>query len=245
MATSQRYLPPCLQKESQSFAVFGAFLLLKAAQAAHRPTAYWETWLLNRPNRAVTSSPWHFMLITGTGSAGRTDLVSRNFRRGRVDYSTAFHADSVYTPQMIVNGAAEFVGSDAGRTAREIAKALEQPPAGRVEFKIKRNRRTAASMPTTMWHRVQRKSVLNIAVVERGLTTDVERGENRGRSLKHEKRREGLENRFRLDPVKATGHLSLTLPPDSKPRQMSVILYVQETTSMKIIAAAGAEVPEK
>src|SRR5215218_8363456 len=45
------------------------------------------------------------------------------FSRRQEIYSEALKLDSSYTPQMIVDGETEFVGSDSGKAAKEIAKA--------------------------------------------------------------------------------------------------------------------------
>ena len=46
------------------------------------------------------------------------------FTRRQENYTWQFRSDSAYTPQMIVNGQAEFVGSDEARARREILKAF-------------------------------------------------------------------------------------------------------------------------
>src|SRR5580658_43010 len=44
-------------------------------------------------------------------------------------YAERFHTDGPYTPQMIVDGEAQFVGSDAQRAVAEITKATGRPKA--------------------------------------------------------------------------------------------------------------------
>src|ERR1700679_1178000 len=47
---------------------------------------------------------------------GWTDpFSSPQFRARQNDYAVAFHANNIYTPQMVVNGQTEFVGSDMTR----------------------------------------------------------------------------------------------------------------------------------
>src|ERR1700730_7669529 len=54
---------------------------------------------------------------------------SPQFRARQNDYARAFGVESVYTPQMVVNGRAEFVGDDFRRASAEIEKAANQPSA--------------------------------------------------------------------------------------------------------------------
>src|ERR1035438_2510664 len=44
-------------------------------------------------------------------------------------YARLFGLDSSYTPEMVIDGAAEFNGSDSARAAQEIAKAARRPKA--------------------------------------------------------------------------------------------------------------------
>ena len=50
---------------------------------------------------------------------------SPQYRARQNDYAVAFHASNIYTPQMVVNGLAEFVGSDMNRAYHEIGAAAQ------------------------------------------------------------------------------------------------------------------------
>jgi hypothetical protein len=55
---------------------------------------------------------------------GWTDPYSSSeFSARQNDYARAFDIDGVYTPQMIVDGRAQFVGSDSGRARKAMASA--------------------------------------------------------------------------------------------------------------------------
>ena len=54
---------------------------------------------------------------------------SPQFRMRQNDYGIVFGVDSIYTPQMVVNGLVGFVGSDRDRARQEIEHASEQPGA--------------------------------------------------------------------------------------------------------------------
>src|ERR1700685_3804980 len=57
---------------------------------------------------------------------GWTDpFSSPQYRARQNDYAMAFHASNIYTPQMVVNGSVEFVGSDMDRAYREIGAAAQ------------------------------------------------------------------------------------------------------------------------
>ena len=68
------------------------------------------------------------MSIIGINSAGRTGSRHPCFRRQQ-NYGRAFRLESVYTPEIVVNGQAEFLGTDQMRIQREIEKAAQGPRA--------------------------------------------------------------------------------------------------------------------
>lgn len=100
-------------------------------------------------------------------------------------YAGVLRVDSVYTPQMIVGGRREFVGSERYKAQAAVeesaagtaALSLEQvPSAGSLRLRVKI--RPTARMGET--HGAQ--SIL-VAVFQNGLSTSVSGGENRGRTL--------------------------------------------------------------
>src|ERR1700730_17221288 len=57
---------------------------------------------------------------------GWVDPFSAPHYRGRQnDYALAFHTENIYTPQMVVNGQAEFVGDDGNRAYQVIGAAKQ------------------------------------------------------------------------------------------------------------------------
>jgi hypothetical protein len=125
------------------------------------------------------------------------------------EYGTHFNLDSVYTPQMVVNGREQFVGSD--RRALEAAFASETQHAqialtlqsahiaeGKVTFSY-----TAAGLP-------QGKALqLMAALVDDLDHSSVLRGENSGRQLTHVFVARALAS---VGPLAATPGKTFTLP---------------------------------
>lgn len=158
-------------------------------------------------------------------------------------YANAFNHRSVYTPQMIVNGEAEFVGSDRAEARRAIAVALEQTAKITVSlsFNDDPNKR-AETEQIDLGYVVSdniKNAVLQIAVVERGLVTDVPRGENAGRKLKHD----NVVRVFRTIPLADSleGSTTLPLPESLEPRHITVIGYVQDPETMTILSATALD----
>jgi hypothetical protein len=143
----------------------------------------------------------------------------------------------VYTPQMIVNGSQEFVGSQGGTARKSIAKALEQSAGAAIV--LEPGREEGGSLDVA--YRVTGQGegdLLNLAVVEKGLTVPVKRGENGGRILKHE----NVVRAFRTVPLdaKGSGNARLGLPEGLRRENALIIAYVQKAESLHTIGAARA-----
>ena len=68
---------------------------------------------------------------------GWTDPYSDDeFTRRQNQYAGLFRSNRVYTPQMIVNGQTEFVGSDAKRATQAIRRALTRDADHRVRMEV-------------------------------------------------------------------------------------------------------------
>jgi len=178
---------------------------------------------------------------------GWTDPFSRPaFTRRQRDYARARGTGRVYTPQMIVNGQDEFVGSRGTTAIRSINLALRESTGAAVELGVEplagetgrdgeslrvRCRTTGVTHP----------AVVHVALVERGLSREVTRGENTGRTLEHD----NVVRVFETAEPDASNSVTatLTLPAEADPAKASVIVYVQEKGSRAIIAAASESVP--
>ena len=152
-------------------------------------------------------------------------------------YATAFHADEVYTPEMIVNGQSGFVGSDQDMATQAIAKALAAPAAAHVMLEAHNSADHAIDVTFTVAG-APANAVLNVVGVESGLSVHVARGENGGRTLTHENVARAFEQ-VALDSAK-TGHVTLTLPADADRKNVRVIAFVQTPDAMSIVGAAVA-----
>ena len=154
------------------------------------------------------------------------------FSRRQEIYSQALKLDSNYTPQMIVDGESEFVGSDSGKAAREIAKAAGAAKAhiemavdaDDVEIKISNAPKHA-------------DATVYAAIAEDGISSRVERGENAGSTLEHvsvvrELKAVGV---LAADRQELETSSELQINPDWNASKLRVVVFVQENDSRRII----------
>lgn len=154
------------------------------------------------------------------------------------DYARVFAGRGVYTPQMVVNGTEEFVGSNWWRARTSLTKAMNTP--ARVSVVL--HPPVARASGLEVGYDVAGAppgAVLHVAVVERGLVERVLRGENAGRTLHHE----NVVRAFGTVPVAGRAQGRMTLKPAASvvwPRAM-VIGFVQDQTTMAILGATGCD----
>lgn len=103
------------------------------------------------------------------------------------DYGSIRGGDRVYTPQAVVDGHDELVGSDEAGVTRAIAKAAREPHA-RLSFTATLDGDEAVTTLAVSDLPSQVKEPLGafFFVTEDGLSSVVKRGENGGRTLRHD-----------------------------------------------------------
>ena len=169
------------------------------------------------------------------------------FSQRQSDYAEHFGHEGVYTPQMIVDGRSEFVGSSAAIAREEIRKAAS---ARKLEITL------AQAVESTPGHLVLQIAVQNpggvlvksgaelwAAITERNLQSDVKAGENSGENLKHAAVVRSLQKVQMLpEPAGYTGKIDLSVKPNWKKNDLSAVVFLSEPGSRRIIGAAATPV---
>ena len=166
-------------------------------------------------------------------SYGWRDVFSRaEFTQRQNNYAQIFKDQGVYTPQMIVNGSDAFVGSNQGQLQKDLD--LELSMSSPVSLRISMTRQNKFITLKYVCEGFSEGDVVNIALVQRGLSTDVTAGENAGRTLHHD----NVVREFRTMPlVQKASQVNIPLDKIFDTTQASVIAYVQNPQTMLIEAA--------
>lgn len=170
---------------------------------------------------------------------------SPQYRARQNDYAVAFHAGNIYTPQMVVNGAVEFVGSDMNRAYHEIMSAA-QAEATQIDLGIAANSRDPEMLDLSVHVSTPRTVKLKdatvyLAITEGNLITFAQRGENAGRTLRHSSLARSFGVIGKVDPRGASGGQlisTLRLPREWKRENTRAVVFVQERESFHITGAA-------
>ncbi len=158
-------------------------------------------------------------------------------------YARAFRTDGMYTPQMIVDGREQFVGSDRERATESVSRALSRPATAGVSLRVRAMGADALGVD----YEITGAPVgarLNLAVVERSVSVAVRAGENAGRTLRHT----DVARAFAVVKLTApSGSEVLRVPADLPRAESDVVGYVQSEASdgegMPVLGAARASLP--
>jgi hypothetical protein len=174
----------------------------------------------------------------------RDPFSSAAFTSRQTEYQArVFRGSSIYTPQLVIDGHLEEVGSDARAVERAIAKAAQAPKAA-VDV-------TAAPAGSAANVRIQidvnvppivtlhESADVILAVTEDRLVSNVQRGENRGRHLTHSAVVRVMTRVDMLSPDtrRWSTTTSAAVRPEWKSEDLKVIAFVQEQSTRRIVGA--------
>lgn len=143
-------------------------------------------------------------------------------------YASRLRVDSPYTPQMVVDGTAQFVGNDASKAIVAITAAAAQSkiPLSLISTAID-GRNISATVSTTARAQLLRGN-LYIALVEPAATTVVRSGENGGRQLNHVSIARVIKRLGRMEDL-ANGPVafSVSAPTTVNPSALHLVVFAQ------------------
>lgn len=153
-------------------------------------------------------------------------------------YGRVWGADRVYTPQAVVDGSSEMVGSDEGAVRRAIERAARQPHA-RVSENVSVDGSTIAADVSVDAVPPDVKEPLEalLFLTEDGLTSNVKLGENAGRTLHHDAVVRAMYPLGRVSPG-ASLHARGALAPDWRRDLLHAVAVVQGHDTHHVWGAA-------
>jgi hypothetical protein len=174
---------------------------------------------------------------------GWTDPYSSHFYSERQSsYAQRFGQDGVYTPQMVVDGSSEFVGSDARLAAQALANAAKTPKI-RVQLSA-----ISVDGAKSLTARVETEALpvsyrsdgadVYLAIAFSHAESKVLRGENSGRRLTHTGVVRGLLKVGTLRPGQNFARdVQVKLEPGADPQNVRLIAFLQEPGAGPVLGA--------
>lgn len=162
---------------------------------------------------------------------------SATFSNRQNNYAEWLNLSSVYTPQVIVNGRTEFVGSQEGKLANVVANALGRSSVSELALTYSGITGNKAKFKYTSDGTGDHETLV-LALVRRTATVNVKRGENSGRTLSHVQIVSNIQS---LPLSLKAGEATIALPDNFSAKDHELIAFVQNTATGEISAAAKAE----
>ena len=173
------------------------------------------------------------------GEGWHDRFSSHQYTTRQNTYGTRFKLESVYTPQMVVDGSEQFVGNDATKARQTIAHAAQT---AKLDLRLSNlsasHSHVTGTVSLTSNSAALPDSDLFAALVDPEAQTSVRGGENGGRQLHHAG---VVRSLVRIGSLKAlaTGPANFTLPsaPDAVPGKQQIVVFAQRSDQGAVVAA--------
>jgi hypothetical protein len=167
----------------------------------------------------------------------RDPFSSAQFTSRQQDYSRVLRNEGPYTPQMVVDGAAGFIGNQPADALRAITQAGQSAKAA-VRITVS-NGKIAVQADG-----VKHAADVVVAITESRLLSNVARGENAGRKLTHTAVVRWLHVAGKTRPGEPfSGETSVSPDKSWKPENLRAVVFLQDRSSRKVLAVAEAPLP--
>lgn len=153
------------------------------------------------------------------------------FTKRQYDYADWLNSDNVYTPQIVVNGQEEFVGSDDKKLSRAIDKIQDKTTEIRFDFKNIEWKNNEIDLEINLSD-FPNNSELNVALISKITENYIPRGENEGLKLK------GANVVRVLQKVLSSSlqfKTSLPVPKDMEKQNAQIIAFIQDKQTHKVL----------
>ena len=166
----------------------------------------------------------------------KDQFSSADFSKRQQEYSRYLNLQGVYTPQIVVNGKTELVGSQEGTLRNALRTALKKTAKTRVDLNISTIDQQQAGLKYAV-EGADKNTVLQVAVLQKVATSKVESGENGGKTLSH------VQIVRKLQAVTLNtnnGTASIALPKDFDTKTWEIIGFLQNKISGVVTGAGRA-----
>lgn len=181
-------------------------------------------------------------------SLGWSDpFSSSQWTMRQVEYVRAMQLSGSYTPQIVINGRWQCVGSDPNLLTRAIATARATPPPGVVTVRAMPPAAGSHKLNVSVSAHIVRTAgdkslIVVVAIYENGLMAKIDGGENSGHRIRYDYTVRKIIPAFELRPAAGSAlenELSVDLDPSWKLDHLGVAAFIQDETSLAIDGGAA------
>ena len=168
----------------------------------------------------------------------RDPFSKPEFSARQRNYAAIWQSSRVYTPQMVVNGTQEFVGSNSELTKRTLKSSLRDAQKARLNISIdQQDHKWRLSWKATG---AEARDALQVALVRKRAFRNVTAGENHGRELRHVN---VVENFFTIKLESDRDSFDLALPQKIDTDKFHLVAFLQDQTKGTVRAATQQSLP--
>lgn len=167
---------------------------------------------------------------------GWKDVFSNaDYSKRQIQYGNWLNAQ-VYTPQLVVNGKTELIGSDEAAVRKAIDQQLMTDANATLAIQVRQQSDNLSIAYET--NATKKRNNLLIALVEKTAQSQVKRGENAGRFLSHVQ----IVSKLQSQPLDNTGKgtATLTLPKNFNNENWEILAMIQDNETGEILSASKA-----
>jgi hypothetical protein len=165
----------------------------------------------------------------------RDPFSSREATARQMMYVHSFGLNGAYTPQAVVNGSKQFVGSSSSSMNAAIEQATRAKPVGSIALNVARD---GAAIRGSIRAEAPPNSEVVVVLFEDGVTTQIKDGENAGRTVTDDAI---VRKIVRVGAGAVTRDFALDANPAWK--HLGVVAFVQDRATLAITAATVRYLP--
>ncbi len=149
---------------------------------------------------------------------------SADFTSRQEYYTGIFSLSSAYTPEAVVNGESEFVGSDKIKITNSIEDALKIKSNSSVKLKAMQNNSGKIEVNYSIEGNNSTQDQLVLLLIQKAASNNIKRGENEGKTLHHI----NIVRKISYLPARSGEEkLALILPPGLKKEEVFIAAFIQ------------------
>ena len=166
---------------------------------------------------------------------GWKDLFSNSdYTKRQYEYAKWLKKEPIYTPQLIINGKADYIGSQETLIRGGIAKALSKSAPASLVISAQQGKSWVVVNYKVSGN--SKGSRLIVALVQKSVKSKVQRGENEGKLLSHYQIvRNLISQKIAVDEK---GSLNVYFPKNFDSRNGEIIGFIQDNNTGTILGAA-------
>lgn len=188
----------------------------------------------NGPGPQVIVLGEHVDYWNGLGWKDR--FSSAEFSRRQSEYEKRFSLNSVYTPQIVIDGRYQLVGNNESGVRDRISEAAQKPATTTISLFWNKG-----AVVVKADNQSGHAEDMFLAITENDLSTSVARGENSGRTLNHTGVVRTLRKIGQLSGGRFHSTIPITFQPGWKPENLRIVVFAQSEPGGEISGASALD----